>query len=228
MCVRCKRYILISYPISDKIPLYGDCLPPRIKKIKELLKGDTCNTAQVSFCNHTGTHIDAPYHFDENGKKISEYEVKDFIFNAPLLVDLSRKDVKLVQIDNLKSKEDLLLTCDLLLIRTGFCFKRDSDDYSTRNPGIAAATAKWIRSCFPNIRAVGIDSISISPMLNRSEGKEAHRNFLCKDRDANPPLLLLEDLDLSREINQLTKVYAIPLLIEGIDSMSCTVIGELS
>jgi arylformamidase len=67
------------YDISE--PLYnGMTVWPGDKdyqyKLTSVIGENSCaNVGFVSFSNHTGTHIDAPYHFDEEGKKVHELDL---------------------------------------------------------------------------------------------------------------------------------------------------------
>jgi len=211
-------YKLLSYPLNFQTPLYGNIEPIQIK-IKEQ---DSIMTARISFSNHSGTHLDAPRHFFKSGRSISDYSIEELIFNSPLLIDCPKKENELITIDDLKSIRD----CDLLLIRTGFYKYRGSEKYRLCNPGISPETAEWIRRNHPAIRAIGIDTISISAFQKREVGRRAHQILLKSNGFPGDPVLLIEDLNLSGEFNKLKKVYAIPLFIEGVDSMTCTVIGE--
>jgi arylformamidase len=72
--------LLLSYPISMDTPLYGNGEGIQLLKDKNLMNGDSCNTMHWSFPNHTGTHVDVPYHFNQNGKKITDYPANYWIF----------------------------------------------------------------------------------------------------------------------------------------------------
>ena len=50
-----------------------------------------------------------------------------------------------------------------------------------------------LREHLPSLQLFGTDTISISSPAHREEGRACHRSFLC----GSPPILVLEDLDLS-------------------------------
>ena len=56
----------------------GDPQPER-RTPMSISKGDICNLTELSMCAHNGTHVDAPYHFINDGKKIDEVELDAFI-----------------------------------------------------------------------------------------------------------------------------------------------------
>jgi kynurenine formamidase len=217
-----EEYRLLSYPLNEKTPLYGDAKPLNITNERQIRKGNSCNTCMVSIFNHAGTHIDAPKHFVESGRSLSEYSINDFIFASPCVIECPKKDAELVLPEDLKLTDN---KCDILLVRTGFYRYRGEGRYRTHNPGISPEAAEWLRVKHPHIRAVGLDTISVSSFQNRDAGRKTHQIFLKNDGYPGDPMLLIEDLNLSGEIRNLKKVYAIPLFIEGVDSMSSTVVG---
>lgn len=56
----------------------GDPSPEREVKMR-ISEGDVCNLTDFHMCAHNGTHVDAPYHFYDDGKKIDEVDLDKFI-----------------------------------------------------------------------------------------------------------------------------------------------------
>ncbi|MBE6686076.1 MAG: cyclase [Ruminococcaceae bacterium] len=52
---------------------------PRKEIITTIEENGVCNLSGTYFCNHNGTHIDAPYHFFDNGKKVDEIPIEKFV-----------------------------------------------------------------------------------------------------------------------------------------------------
>ena len=44
--------------------------------------GAVCNLTAFRMCAHNGTHVDAPYHFIESGKKVDEIALERFVGGA--------------------------------------------------------------------------------------------------------------------------------------------------
>lgn len=217
------KFRLLSYYLDRYTPLYGDTPAVKITYERQIKNGDSCNTAVITFQNHSGTHIDAPRHFFDSGRRISDFAIGDFVFCSPQVIDCPKRRNQLVMPGDLKS----LRKCDLLLIRTGFHRYRKRREYRLNNPGISPGAALLIRRRHPHIRAVGIDSISISAFKNRPRGRQAHKILLTEDHFPGRPVCLIEDMDLSGNLKNLKKVYVAPLYFKKIDSISCTVIGEI-
>ena len=208
------------------MPLYPKTEPVDIKKVRDMKRGDSCNKSLVVLSNHAGTHIEAPAHFWDSGKNISDYSIEDLVFKDPVIVDCPKGAGEIIGIDDLKGIS-AKKPADALLLRTGFFKFRDKDSksYCYENPSLSTEAARWIREELPCLRAVGIDAISISCVERRDMGREAHRILLGSDGFRGKPVLIIEDLDLSGAPEGLDELIVSPLFIEGVDSAPCTVIG---
>jgi len=222
-----KKYVLLSYKISKSAPLYGDTPAIEIKPQKDISKGDACNTSIITFSNHSGTHIDAPLHFDISGRGICDYSIEELVFHSPLVLNCPKEINTMIEIKDLEKYSESIKSCDMLIINTGFCFKRNMIEYKLNNPGIAAETAAWLRR-FRNLRAVGIDTISISSIKQREEGRSAHKNFLVGKKGGTPPIVIIEDMDLTglSKSSEFEKIFVFPLFLEGSDAAPCTIVGQ--
>ena len=56
----------------------GDPMPERQVKLR-ISDGAVCNLTAFQMCAHNGTHVDAPYHFLNDGKTIDRVDMKRFI-----------------------------------------------------------------------------------------------------------------------------------------------------
>ena len=56
----------------------GDPKPERTALLR-VANGDVCNLTAFSMCAHNDTHIDAPYHFIEDGKRVDELDASVFV-----------------------------------------------------------------------------------------------------------------------------------------------------
>lgn len=56
----------------------GDPSPEKEIKLR-IEDGAVCNLSALHMCAHNGTHVDAPYHFLNDGKKIDEIDISRFI-----------------------------------------------------------------------------------------------------------------------------------------------------
>lgn len=228
-----KRFVRMSYSLNVKMPLYPGTVPTEVSAVKSIGNGDSCNTSMIMMSNHAGTHIDGPAHFDNMGKNIADYAIESFIFMKPFILDckkLDRMQIMPVDLADFDAKD-----ADMLLIRTGFgryrkavVEDRENDIYCSRNPYLHSETAYMLRERYPELRAIGIDCISIACVSERDIGRETHRILLSSDcRYPGDPVLIIEDMFIPDTIGQLSKVIVAPLYFNAIDSAPCTVIGVL-
>ena len=68
----------ISQEVFSSAVYPGDPTPKR-QALSSMEKGDLYNLTHFSMCAHNGTHIDAPRHFIENGKGVSEISLESFV-----------------------------------------------------------------------------------------------------------------------------------------------------
>jgi len=213
--------IFLSHPISNETPLYGGKKNIKICSASSIKSGNTANTLNLSFPNHSGTHIDLPYHFFENGKKLTDYDASFWIFNNPVCVDVFCDNGYMVNYMDVANK--INNETDLLLIRTGFEKFRYESKYWKENPGLSIDLAKALRLKHPNLRAIGMDFISVTSRLHREEGRGAHREFLGSHYKSNP-LVLIEDVSL-KHYNNIYQVIIAPIMIANADGAPCTIIA---
>ncbi len=74
----------------------GDPSPEK-KILMSIKDGAVCNLSELKMCNHNGTHVDAPFHFYEDGKTIDQLELDRFIgyaYVAEHTGDISADDAR--------------------------------------------------------------------------------------------------------------------------------------
>ena len=74
----------LTLTVSDKIPTFPGSPQPNFIPW-ENIKDDGYNLELLFLSSHTGTHLDAPYHFIENGTKIHEISPNRLIRDAVLI-----------------------------------------------------------------------------------------------------------------------------------------------
>ena len=206
--------IYLSYFIEKTTPAYGgekNCI--QFEKIRSIGNGDTSNNLRICLPTHIGTHIDFPYHFKEYGKKSSDYLPSFWLFNKIGFLNCSIEEVP-NQVENLPND------IELLILKTGFGAKRNSDEYWASQPVIPASFAGIFRQKFPRLRVFGFDLISLTSKLDRAEGKRAHLDFLIANE-----ILVLEDMKLDALETAPDKIIISPLQLMEADGAPCTVIA---
>ncbi len=79
---------MIIYDISRELfsaPIYPGDPAPQIQKIKGFEFGDIYNLSALYACTHTGTHIDAPLHFFDEGEDVAAIPLEKCMGNAAVI-----------------------------------------------------------------------------------------------------------------------------------------------
>ncbi len=217
--------LFLSYCLSPSTPTYGARSSFVLKKSSAIQKGDIANDSHIETTAHIGTHIDMPYHFYEDGQTVKDFSADFWFFTNPLVVEINPQGAvihdELIHALGSVEKKDY----DILIVKTGICHSRGEEIFWQTNYGFHPDLYDYLMSNFGSLRVFGFDSISVSSFAQRDIGREAHRRFL----NPKKPLLLLEDMDLTRidSSTRLKSVIISPLRIENCDGLPCTVFGEL-
>ena len=68
----------ISQEVFSCTVFPGDPAPQR-EIMNDMNKGDLYNLTAIHMCAHNGTHVDAPYHFINDGKTIDKVALENFV-----------------------------------------------------------------------------------------------------------------------------------------------------
>ncbi len=97
----------------------GDPAPEKTE-IMKISDGAVCNVTALRMCAHNGTHVDAPYHFINEGKTVDQIELKRFVGYAYVAShdgDLSAEDAeRIIRRARAASEKKEIPDCD--------CFNR--------------------------------------------------------------------------------------------------------
>ena len=172
-----RRLFDLTLPISKTLPTFPGSPPSQFIKHSDF-EQDGYNLELFFASTHTGTHMDAPYHFTKNGKKINQIPLERLIGPATL-IRLDNKETKMnnyaITKDDIRSFEEER-KCNIpqqhiVIFYTGW--QREhlrKKDYFTENPGLAKSAANYLVS--KNTRVIGIDSPSID--IGRDSKFPAH------------------------------------------------------
>jgi len=179
------KIIDLTLTVSDEIPTFPGSPQPSFIPW-ENVKEDGYNLELLFLSTHTGTHMDAPYHFLEKGAKIHEISLKKLVSEAVLIqcrkksgesitkTDIQKFEKKYGEIDGLSS----------VIFLTGWQKNLQKKYYFTKNPGLSVSAAKYLAS--KKISLVGVDSPSID--LGKDSKFSVHQIF------AKKGMLIVENL----------------------------------
>lgn len=220
--------VYLSYLLDEQSVVWPGEPTVRIRQTTSIDR-DGYNSFEATLPNHHGTHMDGPRHFNPNGPSLMELPIEYFCFDHVAAIDVPKSKGEGVTQDDLKAWEPEIRSADLLLIKTGFCLQRDTQPrvYESEGPYLTPEACQYLVETFPDLRAIGLDFLSVGSPANQLS-KRAHQIlFGCHNGKFLPAI---EDMDLRPLFSsgkQLKWVVAAPLRLSGIDSSQVTVIGEL-
>ena len=214
------NFISLSHWIGLATPTYNNSGGFQRGDITSIKNGNSANSEEWKFNNHIGTHIDYPFHFYEEGKKSSDFETSFYINKKIGFVKLEEicRPGEIISIKHIEKQCNNLSTeIEVILLKTGFQKYRNENIYWAENPGYDKDLYIYFRRKFPKLKFFGIDTISLTSILNRNLGKEAHLAFL----NNIDPILIIEDMDLGILSSNLIleELIIAPILIENSDGV---------
>ena len=154
------KVIDLTLTVSEKIPTFPGSPKPHFIEWETIPK-DGYNLELLFLSTHTGTHIDAPFHFVKNGKKIHEIAPERLV-NEAVLIRIgknSNRSISKTDIQNFEQKNGKIENGSTVIFYTGWQKNLNKEFYFTENPGLSVSAAKYLVS--KKINMVGIDSPSI-------------------------------------------------------------------
>ena len=149
----------LSHTIHNEIQIYpGDPVPSIGRGLTH--EEDYCHVDVLTLGSHTGTHIDAPFHFLADGKKIDEIPVERFVGEGVLIDVTAKSDREIIQPEDLEPFLSKINQGDFVIFKTG----RDKFFGSSKyylHPYLSAEGANIL--CKMGVSLVGIDAMNIDP-----------------------------------------------------------------
>ena len=179
------KIIDLTLTVSDKIPTFPGSPHPSFIPW-ENVKEDGYNLELLFLSTHTGTHMDAPYHFLEKGAKIHEISLKKLVSEA-VLIQCRKKSggsITKTDIQKFEKKHGKIVSFSSVIFYTGWQRNLQKKYYFTKNPGLSVSAAKYLAS--KKVSLVGIDSPSID--LGTDSKFSVHQIF------AKKGMLIVENL----------------------------------
>lgn len=167
---------------------------PEGRLFASIKEGSSCNVTELSMCAHNGTHIDAPCHFIESGKSVSELPLESFVGNC--YVARHEGDVSAADAEEMMQRAKSAGAAERILIA-----------------GKATVTAEAARVfAASGIRLLGNESQTVGP---EDAPMEVHLILLGKE------IVLLEGIVLSGVAEGRYFLSAAPLNLGGSDGSPC-------
>ena len=193
----------ISLPIVSGGLTYPGNPPIEISPQQAIAQGGSSNVSSVAFGSHTGTHVDAPKHFFDDGTTVDALPLD--VLMGPAMVVSFGDEVMAVGEAELRLHELKGHTRVLIATRNSkFIRQREFvRDFTYLAPDGAAYLVSL------GVRLVGIDYLSIEQF--HSGHHRTHRTLLERG------IVIVEGLDLSATPMGPYELRVLPLRLAGLD-----------
>lgn len=166
-----------------------------VDNISDIKNGDNYNLSAIHMSVHSGTHIDAPKHFSQNGEAIDEMRLNTFMGKCMVISAggiLTGQDMEKILVGNYRKR---------ILFRGG------------GQAFLSSSAANVIADS--RVVLVGTDANSIAPFF---EEEKTHKIL------AEKGIAVIENLDLTDIRDGEYELYAFPIRLGGLEAAPCRAI----
>ncbi len=175
-------------------PVYDGDPKPEVEYLKSIENDDVYNLSFIKMTTHSGTHIDAPLHFCEDGSPIDQLRLSTFYGKCTVIT-----------VEGILTGEDmerLLPYCKRRIL-----FKGNGKTFLSHSAAIVLAESRVI--------LVGTDAESIATPFDEAR---PHREL------ARAGITVIENLNLSAIKDGEYELCAFPVKLAGLEAAPCRAI----
>lgn len=193
-------WIDITMPLHNNMPVWPGDTPFDYRLIATLTP-DGANVGEMKMSLHAGTHIDAPFHYDDFGKSIDALPL-DLFMGPVLLVDVTGIE----QIEKRHVEALLLQGTERIFFKTKEVYDlyRFTPSYTTIHPEAVSFLAKQ------GVKVIGTDA----PSVDAVDDTALQAHHACKKEG----VYIIENLYLKDVKSGIYEFIGLPLAIQGGDA----------
>ncbi len=202
----------ISMPLYNGVPGWPGDTPYSFNLAWTKEESGSVNVGKVEMSTHTGTHVDAPYHFDNDGEKVIELPLELYV-GRTLVMDVT--SVKEITADLIKTK--LPNDTKRVLFKTK-CWQ-DRTVFPEQIVPISPEAVPFLKNC--GVGLIGVDMPSVD-LLDSKELSAHHALY-------KHNIHILEGLVLDDVPEGEYELIALPLPLQDADGSPVrAILKELS
>ena len=203
------RYFDVTVPLSAAVPTFpGD---PRfhMEFTHRIADGQPYNVARITLGAHSGTHVDAPYHFLADGNTVESLPLEILMGKCRVVEVRAREKIERHALEALDMRDDLRV-----LLKTRMSGQLRVREFQEDFVYLTPDAAQYLVQA--GIKLVGIDYLSVEKF--GSEDFAAHHALL------GAGVVIIEGLDLSDVEPGEYDMTCLPLRIVGADGSPARVV----
>lgn len=195
----------ISRALTPGHPNWPGDAPFAVTPVARMAQGDSVNTSQISTSTHTGTHVDAPWHYHDAGHRLEDVPLGVYVGPCLVLDVRGHSQEKPENTVGPEVLDHLPKAPERLLLYTGQPAHWDSfpEDFTALSPAFVHRAAEL------GVRLIGTDGPSVDPFTSKT--LDAHAAF------HQTGLYILEGLNLSGVTPGAYQLVCLPLPLVGTD-----------
>ena len=206
---RVPHLLDISVPLASGMPVYPGNPEFEVQPVKRIADGASSNVSRLIMGTHSGTHVDAPRHFFDDGAGADALALETLIGRARV-IDVRREGgVTDADLAAAGLHDDVRV----LIKTTNSAFWSDSQ-FHPEYTHLTESAARYLVS--HGVRLVGVDYLSVEEF--KKAGAPAHRTLL------SGGIAIIEGLNLSGVEPGLYELYCLPLRVAGGDGAPARVV----
>jgi arylformamidase len=203
------KLIDVTVPLDENLPAYPGNTPFQIEPIKRISSGGSSNVSTLHMSAHTGTHVDAPRHFFDEGPGADQLPIELLLGRALVVEVTSRHGITPEDLSSVDLSETVRV-----LFKTVNSRLWSTRDFRSDYVGLTEACAKHLVD--RGVKVVGVDYLSVEEF--RKPGAPAHRVLLGNGA------IVIEGLNLLEVEPGHYDMFCLPLRIVGCDGAPARVI----
>lgn len=104
-------YVDLTMEVSPRTPVYPGDPAILVETVAEFAK-DGWNERRLICQSHVSTHIDAPFHMQDDGQKLDDFPIESFIGPAQIIDARGHNPIKAEHLSELDDSKIVLLRTD--------------------------------------------------------------------------------------------------------------------
>jgi arylformamidase len=196
----------ITLTIHPSMPVWPGDPPVQLGRVSKIEDGANANVSRLALSAHTGTHVDAPYHFLGDSPVTVDLLSLDVLNGEAVVLHLS-DEVGLITRDVLVKAGIPQGTRRLLLrTRNSQIWTQGLQEFQTGFVGIGVDGSRYLVE--RGIELIGVDYLSVAPY---KQSRPTHEVLL------RAGMIIVEGLDLSQVPAGIYSLHCLPLKLGGSD-----------
>jgi len=116
----------------------------------------------LELTTHTGTHIDAPWHFNKRGRRIDELSIDTFVGKGVVLDFRHLEGPVPIKAEDLQNAKPEIEKGDIVIINTGWHKKWGAPEYNTEHAGLdGESVGPYLLKT--GVKMIGMDTMCVEP-----------------------------------------------------------------